>query len=136
MTLEEMKALEASRTRKGKPKKDEEHRLQTRMVHWFRLQFREMSHALFAVPNGGRRDAISGARLKAEGVTAGVSDLILLKSNRFYGALLIEVKTKIGRQSKEQKEWQAKVTQDNYKYVVVRSLEDFIREVKMYMADI
>ena len=39
-----------------------------------------------------KSDTVTGGKLKAEGVTAGVSDLILLKSNRDYGALLIEMK--------------------------------------------
>lgn len=30
---------------------------------------------MYAIPNGGRRDAITGARLKAEGVLAGVPDI-------------------------------------------------------------
>lgn len=44
---------------------DEEHRLQVACVRWFRLQYPALSHALFAVPNGGRRDAMTGAKLKA-----------------------------------------------------------------------
>ncbi len=118
-----------------KKQDDEEHRIQTAMVNWFRLQYPKMRHNLFAVPNGGRRDAVSGARLKAEGVLAGVADLILLKSNRFYGALLIETKTRTGKQRESQKEWEAKITADGYKYVIVRSLDDFMKEVKSYLGD-
>ena len=95
-----------------------------------------MRHNLFSVPNGGRRDAVTGAKLKAEGVLPGVSDLILLKSNRFYGALLIETKTKKGVQRKSQKEWEAKITADGYKYVVCRSLDDFIKVVTDYLNDV
>ena len=58
-------------------------------------------------------------RLKAEGVIAGVSDLILLKSNRDYGALLIEMKKKGGYQSPSQKQWQKMICENReYKYVV------------------
>lgn len=32
---------------------------------------------LFAIPDGGRRDAVTGAHLKAEGVRAGVPDMFL-----------------------------------------------------------
>ena len=72
--------------------------------------------------------------MKDEGVTAGVSDLILLKSNRDYGALLIEMKTPVGRQSDSQKEWQKIICENGeYKYVVCRSLDDFIREVDDYL---
>lgn len=120
----------------SKPRKrptDEEHRIQCACVRWFRYQYPSMRHNLLAVPNGGRRDKITGARLKAEGVLEGVSDLILLKRNAAYGALLIEMKTKQGRQSESQKQWQQDISCDGYKYVVCRSLDDFMREVDSYL---
>ena len=36
----------------------------------------------FAVPNGGKRDAKTGARMKYEGAVRGVADLILLIPKR------------------------------------------------------
>jgi len=89
MTYEEMIKKAQSYKMRGKPKNDE-HRIQSACVRWFRLKYPKLKNVLFAVPNGGRRDAITGARLKEEGATSGVSDLILLKSNRFYGGLCIE----------------------------------------------
>lgn len=127
-----MMAMQPKTRRKPR---DIEHKIQCQMVKWFRLQYPKMKHNLFAIPNGGRRDAVTGAKLKEEGVLSGISDLILLKSNRFYGALLIETKTKTGSQSDTQKEWEQKITEDGYKYVVVRSLEDFQREIKQYLED-
>lgn len=121
--------------RRTKPK-DEEHLLQVACVNWFRTSYPNISHTLFAVPNGGRRDKTTGARLKAEGVLAGVADLILLRSTKFYGALLIEMKTPSGRQSDTQRRWSELITKDNYKYVVVRSLEEFMEVVKNYLKDI
>ena len=133
MTFDEIMAMQQPNTRR-KPR-DLEHKLQSACVRWYRLQYPKMKHNLFAVPNGSKRDVVIGAKLKEEGVLAGVADLILLKSNRFYGALLIEMKTPEGRQSDTQKEWQQKITEDGYKYVVVRSLEDFQREIKLYLED-
>ena len=66
-------------------KKDIEHALQCACVHWFRIQYPEYATLIFAVPNGGARNAITGARLKDEGVTAGVADLILLLPHREHG---------------------------------------------------
>ena len=57
---------------------NDEHSIQVACVTWFRYEYPTLSKRLFAVPNGGRRDAVTGARLKAEGVIAGVADLILL----------------------------------------------------------
>ena len=126
----------AGKNKSRKKYRNDEHKLQVSMVNWFRLQYPSMRHNLFAVPNGGRRDAATGRILKDEGVLAGVSDLILLKSNQHYGALLIETKTKKGTQRESQKEWDSKITADGYKYVVVRSLDDFIKEVNDYLKDL
>ncbi|WP_202192639.1 VRR-NUC domain-containing protein [Bacteroides uniformis] len=135
MRYEEMIKL-AGKNKSRKKYRNDEHKLQVSMVNWFRLQYPSMRHNLFAVPNGGRRDAATGRILKDEGVLAGVSDLILLKSNQHYGALLIETKTKKGTQRESQKEWESKITADGYKYVVVRSLDDFIKEVNDYLKDL
>lgn len=132
MTFDEMMQQQAKTRRKPR---DLEHKLQSACVRWYRLQYPKMKHNLFSVPNGGKRDAATAAKLKDEGALAGVADLILLKSNRFYGALLIEMKTPEGRQSESQKDWQQKITNDGYKYVVVRSFEDFKREVRQYLSD-
>ena len=132
MTLEEMIAKKKATTRK-RPS-DEEHRIQCSCVRWFNLKHRKLKGRLFAVPNGGKRDALTGAKLKAEGVVAGVADLILLVPNRFYGALLVEMKTLTGRQSKSQKDWEQIITSErDYKYVVCHSLDHFIREVDDYL---
>lgn len=117
-----------------KPPSDEEHRIQVSCVRWFRLKYPHLFARLFAVPNGGRRDGVTGARLKAEGVLPGVADLILLVPNAKYHALLIEMKTPKGRQSDTQKWWEQEICADGeFKYVVCRSLDDFIREVEGYL---
>lgn len=134
MTLEEL----YNKVPKVKPSyrlksKDEEHKLQCMCVKWFRYRYPKLYHNLFAVPNGGKRDAVTGARLKAEGALAGVSDLVLLKPNRFYHALLIEMKTQKGVLSENQKRWSGRIVEDGYKYVVCRSLEEFRKEVEGYL---
>lgn len=132
-TLAELLARQDAAARRKAPS-DEEHRLQTACVSWFNLSYPSLRGRLFAVPNGGRRDAVTGARLKAEGVTPGVADLILLKPNDRYGALLVEMKTARGRQSDSQRQWQQAIcAKDEYKYVVCRSLDDFQREVAGYL---
>jgi hypothetical protein len=107
--------------------------LQMQCVKWFAYQHQALRPLLFSVPNGGRRDARTGAILKAEGVHAGVADMILFVPNKCHHALCIEMKTATGSQSKLQKEWQAAVEAMDYKYVVCRSLDDFMREVTEYL---
>ena len=134
LTFDEMMAAMNHNTRKRPA--DEEHRIQCACVRWFNVQYPKLNGRLFAVPNGGRRDATTAAKLKAEGVVPGVADLVLLISNRDYGALLIEMKTPKGRQSDSQKKWEKTVCANaEYKYVVCRSLDDFIREVGSYLSN-
>lgn len=128
---DDIRTILATQKYRTRPK-DEEHRIQCQCVRWFALQYPKLRGRLFAVPNGGKRDVTTAAKLKAEGVVAGVADLILLVRNSKYGALLIEMKTSSGRQSESQKEWQ-KIVSDDYKYVVCRSVEDFIREIENYL---
>lgn len=110
--------------------------LQIACVNWFRYQYPQYKKILFSIPNGGARNRVTGAILKAEGATSGVSDLILLKANRFYGSLCIEMKTTAGTQKDSQREWQTAVESHGNKYVICRSVEDFIREVNGYLSDI
>ena len=63
--------------------------MQRMCVGWFRLQYPAVGKLLFAVPNGSRRDVVTGAILKWEGVVAGVADLIPKKC---YASLCIEIK--------------------------------------------
>lgn len=91
---------------KRKTIRHDEDNLQTAIVDWFALQYPEFAGMFFAVSNGGRRDAREGARLKKQGLRAGVSDLILLVPRPH--VLLLEVKVKGGKLSDAQKDWLAK----------------------------
>ena len=134
MTYEEMLKLQSKAKTRRKPKNDE-HKLQSAAFKWFRLQYPKMIHNLFAIPNAAKRTARVGAYMKEEGLLPGVADVVLMKSNRFYGACFFEFKTHKGRQSESQKEWQQKITNDGYKYVIVRSLDEFKKEINQYLAD-
>jgi hypothetical protein len=60
---------------------------------------------LFAIPNGGARHPAVAGKLKAEGVKAGVPDLLLPVARRRWNGLFIEMKSAKGRVSPAQKEW-------------------------------
>jgi hypothetical protein len=130
MTYEEMMNLQHSARR---PSRDIEHGLQVACVNVFRRLYPSLAPVLFAVPNGGRRDKATGARLKDEGVVAGVSDLILLHRTERFGALCMELKTPTGRQSESQREWQKMAENHGNKYVVVRSVKDMTDAVADYL---
>lgn len=102
-------------------------------VKWFRLQYPHLARLLFAVPNGGARNAVTGAIMKAEGVVAGVADLILLYPSGDYHGLCIEMKTRTGRQSESQRTWEGDVIMHDYRYAVVRSFDEFRQVVTDYI---
>lgn len=111
----------------------EESIIQQNCVKWFRLQYPKLALVMFSVPNGGARRRIEGAIMKAEGVTRGVADLLLLYPSKHYHGLAIEMKTQKGRQQPSQKIWQRAVEDTGYKYVICRSFEDFQSEINAYL---
>ena len=135
MSPEEKFAMLLARSNKGTKQKPShiESEMQRSCKRWFDLQYPKLSRLLFAVPNGGARNAREAAIMKGEGVTAGVADMILLIPRNGYGCLCIEFKTKDGKQSESQKLWQADAEAHGNKYVVVRSVEQFVSEVRQYL---
>lgn len=100
-----------------------EHKIQMAIVRYLRM----VGLFVFAVPNGGNRDAITGAYLKAEGVMSGVADLVLLLPGR---CIFIEIKTPKGTQQDSQKIFAEKVAKLGYSYYIWRSLDDAIKFVE------
>ena len=116
--------------------RQEEHRIQCAIVKWFYYAYPAYrGGCLFAVPNGGHRNIQTARNLKAEGVTSGVSDLLLLVPKRDYHGLCIEVKTPVGRQSDNQKNWQRIIEAQGYRYEIVRSLDEFAELVRWYLTE-
>ena len=106
--------------------RQDEHNEQVKLFawsEWARLDWPELG-LLFAVPNGGRRDAVTGARLKAEGVKAGVPDVWLPVARQGYHGLVIELKAdEKKRPTKEQERWIAELMEQGYLAVVCHGAE-------------
>jgi len=119
---------------KSKSPIQSESHLQQQCVKW--LQYQHSNLVFFHPPNGGSRNIREAVRFKREGVKAGVADIIILRPNKSKHGLLIELKTKIGKQSPEQKEFQKNVERWNYQYSVCRSLDEFMKCVSDYIFDI
>lgn len=101
--------------------KQQESILQSACVRWFRLQYPNL--VIYAVPNGGSRNVREAQRLKAEGVLAGVADLVVLLPQG--KSLYIEMKVKGNRQTDNQKAFQQKTEALGYKYYVCYSFDEF-----------
>lgn len=74
-----------------------EHDEQCALFQWAALSSGRVPELalLFAIPNGGARDARTGARMKAEGARAGVWDVLLPCARPPFIGLWIEMK--VGR---------------------------------------
>lgn len=86
------------------------------------------------MPNGGYRNQREAAIMKAEGVTRGVADALLLVPRGDFHGLCIEFKTATGRQSEHQKQWQADVEAQGYRYEIIKNLDTFIATIENYLS--
>ena len=128
--------------------------MQQGAVKWFNLQYPQYRGLLVHIPNEGRRTikvingrpvCIGGAKLKAEGLVKGAADLVLFVPNKYFHGLCLETKVELfdystGKekktktyQSPEQKEWQALVESQGYRYEVYRNIDEFRKIVLEYM---
>lgn len=85
---------------------------------------------LFSVPNdaAGAVSAAKGARLKALGLRAGVSDLVLMGLDG--RAYFLEIKTATGKLSDSQKKFQALCAARGWPYAVARSVDEAVTKAK------
>lgn len=114
--------------------REQEHNLQVGCVRWFRLQYPKLAPLMFAIPNGGWRNATVAAKLKAEGVMPGVPDLMLACPAGQYHGLFIEMKNgKQGRVSDSQEQMHEVLRGQFYRVEVVRTAEEFVRTVQDYL---
>ena len=111
-----------------------ESKLQQHCIQYFDYKYPSMHKLLFAVPNGGKRSIKTAMILKSEGVRAGVADLMLTVARHGYHGLFIEMKYGKGTQEDSQKEFQAAVEAQGYKYIVCRSFDQFQEEIKNYLS--
>lgn len=116
----------------------EESTIQQHCVRWFRYQHPTL--LLISVPNGAflsgdsKQRAKQWYRLESEGAIPGAADLALLTPRGGHGCLLIEMKTRDGRQSPEQKDFEDLAERNRCQYRIARSVEEFIEAVTEYLA--
>lgn len=118
--------------------KDEEHQHQAALIEWCQVtrhprHERPISEWIYAVANGGHRSLAQGARLKAEGVKAGVWDLHLAYPMFDQPGAWIEMKSADGRLSHEQISWGDLMRSTGYACYVCRSVDDGIAAIKHYL---
>lgn len=102
-------------------RRDTEHKHQVALFQWAAYQSRRWPELslLFAIPNGGARDKITGQRLKDEGVKAGVPDMLLPVARGDYHGFFIELKAPDGSASDLQEEWVENLRAQGYRAEVI-----------------
>lgn len=93
-----------------------EHAQQVALFAWAALEATRYPELrlMFAIPNGGERNKVVAANLKAEGVRASVPDIFLpVPRGKFHG-LFIEMKKEGGRVQDGQKEMIQALLQQGY----------------------
>lgn len=122
-----------------------ESNLQSACVRYFRMQYPALGRLYISVPNGVPLGRASAAQFIREGLTKGVADTLLLVARGGWHGLAIEFKTEevIYKQGKkmtqrtyqkpEQREWQAIVEAQGWRYEVVRTFEEFVALVRDYL---
>lgn len=100
--MDEPEAPKAKRVRKPKPKVRTEHEIQCAFIARLKLLQHPELKLGFAIPNGGARNVITGAKLKAEGVRKGIPDWHLPVPRKGFSGLWIEFKRPGGKLSEDQ----------------------------------
>ena len=106
-----------------------EHDEQCAVVEWL-----EWNHIRFyAIPNGGSRNKIEAARLKAEGVRAGVPDLCIPVPSGEKHGLYIEMKAGKNKPTEKQIEWLGYLSGVGYSTAVCYSAAAAIKVIREYL---
>lgn len=109
----------------------EEHGLQARGVKWFRWLYPQL--LIYAIPNGGKRDKVEAARLKAEGVEEGIPDLHVPVAAGEFHSLYIETKTQDGTLSPAQIIKHPLLRALGHCVIVPRTFEEFQSGINDYL---
>jgi len=114
--------------------RDLEHLEQKALFQWATVKGGKLL-LLYAIPNGGHRHKAVAAKLKAEGVRAGVPDMCLPVARKGYHALYIELKAGKNKPTQSQKVWLEALEREGNKAVCCTGwleakaiIEDYLRE--------
>ena len=88
---------------------------------------------LFAIPNGGKRNAAEAAHLKRQGVKAGVPDLCLAVPRGAYHGLYIELKVGTNKPTENQLAWLKLLKQHGYAVAVCYGAEEAKDVIDKYL---
>lgn len=90
---------------------------------------------LYHVPNGGLRNKATAARMKGEGVKAGVPDIVLPVAKQGFNGLYIELKKRDHSNGPTtlQRDWLRRLDREGYKAVVCYGSDEAIETIQEYL---
>jgi len=101
---------------------------------WFMSKSRPELSLLHHIGNGGWRNPATAARLKREGVRAGVPDLCLPVARGGFHSLYVELKRKTGgKVSDVQKTWIAALQEQGHLVAVCAGADEAIKVITGYL---
>ncbi len=121
------------RRRAKKPRNDLEHQLQTAFFQWLAIQHPTIHKVSFAIPNAAKRSFVTAAKLKDEGLKAGVPDVLLCVPHGTYAGFFIEFKIKPNKPTDLQVAMMAELTANGYRCEVIYDLDSAISFVNDYI---
>ena len=119
---------------KGKPEQREAGE-QEALFQWAEIVsgiYPEMK-LMYHTPNGGSRNSIEAAKLKAQGVKSGVPDICLPVARGTYHGLYIELKAGDNKASEKQKEWITALKEQGYFAEVITGWEQARKLITAYL---
>ena len=130
------------------PRNEHEHVAQTMLFRWIdqQAETNEDYANIFAIPNGGERNAVVAGKLKDEGVRAGVPD-IFVAVPRMYNipgpngsplavprmGMFVEMKIKPNKVKPHQQAWLDRLDRAGYYVMVCWSYEEAKQEIARYL---
>lgn len=108
-----------------------ESKIQQQIIQFYRNTYCLKHHTprcvIFSVPNESKSKQETLQKM-AIGMMPGVSDVVIVRERE---VIFVEVKTPTGRQSPSQKEFQNAVESLGFRYLLVRGLEDFKKQMEL-----
>ena len=98
------------------------------VVEYLRFRGLLFSHA----PNEGKRSPVTAGILKSMGMSPGFPDLFIYEPRGKFHGLAIEMKSKKGRPTDEQKKWIARLNENGYAAYIAYGADEAIRIIESY----
>lgn len=109
--------------------KSPEYELQKSIVEYLKVK-----RLLFCASIAGVRLPIPTAvKMKNAGYIKGAPDIFIYENNKQYHGLALEIKSKVGIQSEEQKAWERALEERDYKYCLINNFSEAIAIIDDYI---